>query len=530
MKLASAQPRSLMSLYVSPQIPQLFGAMAKNVPDLEKLGFEGSVSSLFLDQDGLMLQGTTLVGKEGPLQMAVAAASQAPSLTDAAFAHVPANSLAAVGVSSPAGWLKTISGMGFMGDMTDASNPMGPVIQLFSSALDGDVAVSLRSLLPLPSLLVTVNSADADAAAKKLDSLQAFAKMANLESHPATGRNGEALTAFKVDLGPYQEILMGSQGSYLVGSTDRQTLLEANGLSSDPGGSLASSEVFQAVRRHVGEHPRVMAFVDLRALSGAGMILLESFAPGPMGAEAARTLKMVQGAGMGLEVSADRIDNRFFLSGDPAQVLPSFMGAAAGAAIAVGAFFVPLREQALTKSHESQCESNLKQLGKAAMMYAQDWDEHFPKANKWEGQLKPYLNGSGMLHCPADSQPGTSYAMNMKLSGVALSQITDPAHTVLFYESDRHGDNPYGTGENQAMRHNGSLGVVFADGHVETISRPLTIEDFRPIRKSSMESGNDGMGSMPVMEAKPVMSAKPMRPAKRMASPAKRRSRAKTAK
>jgi prepilin-type processing-associated H-X9-DG protein len=112
-------------------------------------------------------------------------------------------------------------------------------------------------------------------------------------------------------------------------------------------------------------------------------------------------------------------------------------------------------------------------------MYAQDHDEHYPKANAWEEALQPYLKDASVLHCPDDPKPGTSYAMNMKLSGVSMARVEDPANTVLFYESTSQGKNGHGVGEDVAWWHSGQTAVAYADAHVKLVSEAPTIQDFR---------------------------------------------------
>ena len=59
------------------------------------------------------------------------------------------------------------------------------------------------------------------------------------------------------------------------------------------------------------------------------------------------------------------------------------------------------------------CLSNHKQVGSAAMMYAQDYDEHFVPINTsnplatpvyalWPRLLQPYLKNTGVFHEPSN--------------------------------------------------------------------------------------------------------------------------------
>jgi prepilin-type processing-associated H-X9-DG protein len=115
---------------------------------------------------------------------------------------------------------------------------------------------------------------------------------------------------------------------------------------------------------------------------------------------------------------------------------------------------------AATKANETQCLSNIKQLGTAAMMYAQDHHETLPLAETWEDALKPYLKTP--LPCPR-AKRGTGYAMNKALSKKKLEDLESPAEVVLFFESDD------GVTVSQ-KRHGSSLGFTFADGHAKRLS------------------------------------------------------------
>lgn len=115
---------------------------------------------------------------------------------------------------------------------------------------------------------------------------------------------------------------------------------------------------------------------------------------------------------------------------------------------------------AATKANETQCLSNMKMLGTAAVMYAQDHHETLPPAENWEDALKPYLKT--LLKCPL-SKGKAGYAMNKALSKKKLEELERPADIVLFFESDN------GTTVSQ-KRHGSSLGFTFADGHAKRLS------------------------------------------------------------
>lgn len=108
------------------------------------------------------------------------------------------------------------------------------------------------------------------------------------------------------------------------------------------------------------------------------------------------------------------------------------------------------------------CMNNLKQLGLAAAMFMQDWDEKFQlKANTFADYLRPYFRDKDILVCPAHPDEAIGYSFNAKLQNVTADQIQDPAKTVLFYE---------GQNEKLNFRHGTRTAVAFADGHVSLVS------------------------------------------------------------
>lgn len=82
----------------------------------------------------------------------------------------------------------------------------------------------------------------------------------------------------------------------------------------------------------------------------------------------------------------------------------------------LAAILFPVFAQARQKARQTQCLSNMRQIGLAVRMYMQDYDEVYvisegavgwtiPRASWDEGAdylLKPYVKTAGVLHCPAD--------------------------------------------------------------------------------------------------------------------------------
>src|SRR5512147_1672623 len=76
----------------------------------------------------------------------------------------------------------------------------------------------------------------------------------------------------------------------------------------------------------------------------------------------------------------------------------------------LAAILFPVFAQAREKARQTSCLSNMKQLGTAQMMYAQDYDETFAFAcpdnwwgNTWGNTSQPYIKNAQILRCPSDS-------------------------------------------------------------------------------------------------------------------------------
>jgi prepilin-type processing-associated H-X9-DG protein len=129
--------------------------------------------------------------------------------------------------------------------------------------------------------------------------------------------------------------------------------------------------------------------------------------------------------------------------------------------VVVAAIVYPLlaRERG---SRADSCEARLYQLALGLQMYAEDYDGGLPSAARWRSQLYPYVRDSRAFEClEPDPGTGTGYAMNPRLSGRVISDFTDPASVVAFYDADEFG--------RPVARHHGGTNCAFLDGHVRWV-------------------------------------------------------------
>ena len=167
----------------------------------------------------------------------------------------------------------------------------------------------------------------------------------------------------------------------------------------------------------------------------------------------------------------------------------------------LAAMLLPALAQAREKARQTSCTNNVKQLGLAMLMYADDNREFFVMYNNstytlsWVTLIPPYVgNAAGTLDCPSCVGTYCDYGLNYPdVCGVGssktLGQISQPSATCMMTETegqDVNGRNAnlylaycpfhyargsitwaYYNGLAWPRRHNAGDVVAFVDGHVE---------------------------------------------------------------
>lgn len=134
------------------------------------------------------------------------------------------------------------------------------------------------------------------------------------------------------------------------------------------------------------------------------------------------------------------------------------------------ALLLPALSKAQHKAQAINCINNVKQIGLAMILYA-DSNTNLPPAATWCDAIQSDLVSTRPLLCPkADASQRCHYAFNANLDGLNLEKVSDPARTVLVFETDG-GWNLSGGSEllPAKPRHDGTVVVGFADGHVERL-------------------------------------------------------------
>jgi len=181
----------------------------------------------------------------------------------------------------------------------------------------------------------------------------------------------------------------------------------------------------------------------------------------------------------------------------------------------LAAILFPVFAKAREKARQTSCLSNLNQMGKAVLMYAQDYDERVPPSYqratpgadwpliKWAAHVVPYVKNSQVFLCPSDSAARAdngnnsvgliSYHANPQLMpGVrgdfdgAIGTITAPAQTHMLFDAwaayqycavpnmqagngNACNARPCGIRIDgvDISRHNSGFNTVMADGHAK---------------------------------------------------------------
>jgi prepilin-type N-terminal cleavage/methylation domain-containing protein/prepilin-type processing-associated H-X9-DG protein len=162
----------------------------------------------------------------------------------------------------------------------------------------------------------------------------------------------------------------------------------------------------------------------------------------------------------------------------------------------LAAILFPVFARAREKARQASCQSNLKQMGLATLMYTQDYDETYPYHTSgptadydWPAPIIPYMKNAAIIRCPSAnpapthmviSGEGLCYGYNcLYFGGQPMAYIQDVAGTIML--ADDNGDNRIGPdyaarearvagcGHQLLARHNDVLNITFADGHAKAM-------------------------------------------------------------
>jgi prepilin-type N-terminal cleavage/methylation domain-containing protein/prepilin-type processing-associated H-X9-DG protein len=178
----------------------------------------------------------------------------------------------------------------------------------------------------------------------------------------------------------------------------------------------------------------------------------------------------------------------------------------------LAAILFPVFARAREKARQASCQSNMKQIGLAVAMYAQDYDgTNVMIANSgggspfagngvwWPGPLQAYTKSWQVFDCPSHTNPKAwnrgfcdcdsptdsryigGYGINwgrtdlystwVGPAGQKDADIKSPAQTFIIVESSCIVACLPPTWDNRDFRHNEGMNVAFCDGHVKWLKR-----------------------------------------------------------
>lgn len=170
----------------------------------------------------------------------------------------------------------------------------------------------------------------------------------------------------------------------------------------------------------------------------------------------------------------------------------------------LAALLLPAINIARQAAHQTECLSNVRQIGVGMHAYAEDNEGKVPPLDDsyggvrrlWMPAIKVYVGDKIIKGCPLYKAPGGNphhgYAMNIQLDrpdrNASNSRFNDgrpkwAQHYTEFYfgqiryasnrllVSERSGDNNIGGAGSITYRHDGRASALFCDLHVETITR-----------------------------------------------------------
>jgi len=166
----------------------------------------------------------------------------------------------------------------------------------------------------------------------------------------------------------------------------------------------------------------------------------------------------------------------------------------------LAAILFPVFARAREKARQASCLNNVKQLGVAHMMYAQDYDELIPYAWIWNSALgaathpvyflevvQPYLKNEQVLKCPSAPEQVWGYGRSQQhlpyrlyAAPLSIGAMNRPAEIHMLMDSfPTAGWNYMFTycpicsptlTHSVSDRHNGGANVAFWDGHAKWMS------------------------------------------------------------
>ena len=171
---------------------------------------------------------------------------------------------------------------------------------------------------------------------------------------------------------------------------------------------------------------------------------------------------------VGLVIWADARGGRALRPAAIALTMTAFLGV-------ISFLAQPFERKAVSSARKIECLSHVKHLVIGISMYLQDNDGRFP-GESWDSRIR--VLDQNDLKCPEAPGLACAYAENGALRGVKVNSLSDPAATIMVFESDK---GPHAIGGPALLtkepRHFGGDNIGFADGHAQWVSRQALFAD-----------------------------------------------------
>ena len=149
-------------------------------------------------------------------------------------------------------------------------------------------------------------------------------------------------------------------------------------------------------------------------------------------------------------------------------------GVSAFVVLIISAILAPVFHGAKAAATNTTCISNLKQLGLAQILYAEDNHDRLPPATVWQEATKSYVPPD--LTCRLATTK-YSYGMNRTCSMLDIS-TAETISCALLFEQDSDTPNPSGGKEEVACRHDPERTYVCTlDGSAKRLRLPDVVWD-----------------------------------------------------
>jgi prepilin-type N-terminal cleavage/methylation domain-containing protein len=156
----------------------------------------------------------------------------------------------------------------------------------------------------------------------------------------------------------------------------------------------------------------------------------------------------------------------------------------------LAAILFPVFAQAREKARQSSCMSNLRQMGTAGMMYAQDYDGMFtppfkyygPKLYWWDDLLQPYVKNRNVTLCPSWQGANTDASLELwsTVNGKKGKPYSYGVNTVEGWTITRAWakDAAHHHGFRcQGIRRNSDVGCSVTEAEIEDVAGTIWITD-----------------------------------------------------